>query len=185
MTTETFKNYYRVIDSAGRLIPNSELEFRTDGSKLIFKSTVPIYGMKMDIRDIEHAFVVDRTDSYEDIIYDPHTHTRNLRMQVDCNRTIDCDGTIAVDGYIVNDNQLIPNFDTMIEDTRYYRDTIVDQSLSVINNLKSNHYGYTTRAYLTNHGIERESQLEFYKGFLSHKATVSSINKIVNKNGYF
>ena len=185
VTTETFKNYYRVIDSAGRLIPNSELEFRTDGSKLIFKSTVPIYGMKMDIRDIEHAFVVDRTDSYEDIIYDPHTHTRNLRMQVDCNRTIDWDGTMAVDGYIVNDNQLIPNFDTMIEDTRYYRDTLVDQSLSVINNLKSNHYGYTTRAYLTNHGVERESQLEFYKGFLSHKGTNSSINKIVNNNSNF
>jgi len=184
-TTETFKNYYRVIDSAGRLIPNSELSFRTDGSKLIFKSTVPIYGMKMDIRDIEHAFVVDRTDSYGDIIYDPHTHTRNLRMQIDCNRTIDWDGTMAVDGYIVNDNQLIPNFDTMIEDTRYYRDTLVDQGLSVINKLKSNHYGYTTRAYLTNHGVERESQLEFYKGFLSHKGTNSSIDKIVNNNSNF
>ena len=185
VATETFKNYYRIVDSAGRLIPNSEVDFRTDGSKLIFKSTIPIYGMKMDIRDIEHAFVVDRTDSYGDIIYDPHTHTRNLRMQIDCNRTIDWDGTMAVDGYIVNDNQLIPNFDTMIEDTRYYRDTLVDQSLSVINKLKSNHYGYTTRAYLTNQGVERESQLEFYKGFLSHKGTNSSINKIVNNNSNF
>ena len=185
VTTETFKNYYRVIDSAGRLIPNTELDFHTDGAKLVFTSTVPIYGMKMDIRDIEHAFVVDRTDSYGDIVYDPHTHTRNLRMQIDCNRTIDWDGTMAVDGYIVNDNQLIPNFDTMIEDTRHYRDTLVDQSLSVINKLKSNHYGYTTRAYLTNHGVERESQLEFYKGFLSHKGTNSSINKIVNNNSNF
>jgi hypothetical protein len=185
VSSETFKNYYRVVDASGRLIPNTELTFHTDGSRLTFTSTVPIYGMKIDIRDIEHAFVVDNTDSYGDIIYDSHSHTRNLRMQIDCNRTIDWDGTMSVDGYLVNDNQLIPNFDTMIEETRHYRNTLVDQGLSVINKLKSNHYGYTTRAYLSNHGIERESQLEFYKGFLSHKGTDSSIDKIINNNGNF
>ena len=185
VSSETFKNYYRVVDASGRLIPNTELNFHTDGSRLSFTSTVPVYGIKVDIRDIEHAFVVDRIDSYGDIIYDPHTHTRNLRMQIDCNRTVDWDGTMSVDGYLVNDNQLIPNFDTMIEETRHYRNTLVDQGLSVINKLKSNHYGYTTRAYLSNHGIERESQLEFYKGFLSHKGTDSSIDKIINNNGNF
>jgi len=185
VASETFKNFYRVVDSSGRLIPSTELNFHTDGSKLTFTSNVPIYGMKIDVRDIEHAFVVDRIDSYEDVIYDPHTHTRNLRMQIDCNRTIDWDGTMAVDGYLVNDNQLIPNFDTMIEETRHYRNTIVDQGLSIVNKLKSNHMGYTTRAYLSNHGVERESQLEFYKGFLSHKGTNSSINRIVNNNGNF
>ena len=185
VASETFKNYYRVVDASGRLIPTTEIDFHTDGSKLTFTSTVPVYGMKIDIRDIEHAFIVDRTDSYGDIIYDPHSHTRNLRMQIDCNRTIDWDGTMAVDGYLVNDNQLIPNFDTMIEETRYYRDTLTDQGLSTINKLKSNHYGYTTRAYLSNHGVERESQLEFYKGFLSYKGAVSSINKIINNNGNF
>lgn len=185
VSTETFKNYYRILDASGRRIPTSEVDFHTDGSKLTFASNVPIYGMKMDIRDIEHAFVVDRVDSYGDIIYDPHSHTRNLRMQIDCNRTVDWDGTLTVDGYIVHNDKLIPNFDTMIAETKFYRDTLVDQGLSILNNLKSNQYGYTTRAYLTNHGIERESQLEFYKGFLSHKATVSSINKIVNKNGDF
>ena len=185
VASETFKNYYRVVDASGRLIPTSELTFHTDGSTISFTSNVPIYGMKIDIRDVEHAFVIDRTDSYGDVIYDPHLHNRNLRMQIDCNRTIDWDGTMSVDGYLVNENKLLPNFDTMIEDTRYYRDTLVDQGLSVINKLKSNHYGYTTRAYLTNHGVERESQLEFYKGFLSHKGTDSSIDKIVNNSGNF
>ena len=182
VATETFKNYYRIVDASGRLIPSTEVNFHTDGSKLTFTSNIPIYGMKMDIRDIEHAFVIDRTDSYGDIIYDPHNHNRNLRVQIDCNRTVGWDGTMAVDGYIVHNNELIPNFDTMIAETQYYRDTLVDQGLSIINKLKSNQYGYTTRAYLSNHGIERESQLEFYKGFLSHKGTGSSVNKIVNTN---
>ena len=185
VATETFKNFYRVVDSSGRLIPSTELDFHTDGAKLSFTSNVSIYGMKIDVRDIEHAFVVDRIDSYDDVIYDPHTHTRNLRMQIDCNRTVDWDGTMSVDGYLIHDNKLIPNFDTMIEETRHYRNTIVDQGLSIVNKLKSNHMGYTTRSYLSNHGIERESQLEFYKGFLSHKGTNSSINRIVNKNSNF
>ena len=185
VASETFKNYYRVVDASGRLIPTSELTFHTDGATISFTSNVPVYGMKIDIRDIEHAFIVDRTDSYGDVIYDPHLHNRNLRMQIDCNRTIGWDGTMSVDGYLVNENKLLPNFDTMIEETRYYRDTLVDQGLSVINKLKANHYGYTTRPYLSNSGVERESQLEFYKGFLSHKGTDSSINKIVNNNGNF
>ena len=185
VATETFKNFYRVVDSSGRLIPSTELSFHTDGSKLSFTSNVPIYGMKMDVRDIEHAFVVDRVDSYNDVIYDPHTHTRNLRMQIDCNRTVDWDGTMSVDGYLVHDDKLIPNFDTMIDETRHYRNPLVDQGLSIVNKLKSNHMGYTTRAYLSNHGVERESQLEFYKGFLSHKGTNSSINRIVNNNSNF
>ena len=185
VASETFKNYYRVVDASGRLIPTSELTFHTDGATISFASNVPVYGMKIDIRDIEHAFIVDRTDSYGDVIYDPHLHNRNLRMQIDCNRTIGWDGTMSVDGYLVNENKLLPNFDTMIEETRYYRDTLVDQGLSVINKLKANHYGYTTRPYLSNSGVERESQLEFYKGFLSHKGTDSSINKIVNNNGNF
>jgi len=185
ITSETFKNFYRVIDASGRVIPKTELTIHTDGTKISFTSTVPIYGMKVDIRDIEHAFVVDRVDSYGDIIYDPYTHTRNLRMQIDCNRTVDWDGTMSIDGYIVSNNELIPNFDTMIEETRHYRNTVVDQGISMVNKLKSNHYGYTTRPYLSNHGVERESQLEFYKGFLSHKGTVSSIDKIINNNGNF
>ena len=185
VSTETFKNYYTVVDASGRLISRDNVHFHTDGSKLTFASDVPIYGMKMDIRDIEHAFVIDRIDSYGDIIYDPQNNNRNLRVQVDCNRTIGWDGTMAVDGYIVSDNQLLPNFDTMISETKHYRDTLVDQGLSIINKLKSNQYGYTTRTYLTNHGVERESQLEFYRGFLSHKGTVSSVNRIVNNNSDF
>jgi len=185
VSTETFKNYYTIVDASGRLISRDDVDFHTDGSKLTFKSNIPIYGMKMDIRDIEHAFVIDRIDSYGDIIYDPQNNNRNLRVQVDCNRTIDWDGTMAVDGYIVSDNQLLPNFDTMISETKHYRDTLVDQGLSIINKLKSNQYGYTTRTYLTNHGVERESQLEFYRGFLSHKGTVSSVNRIVNNNSDF
>lgn len=185
VASETFKNYYRVVDASGRLIPTSDLTFHTDGATITFTSNVPVYGMKIDIRDVEHAFIVDRTDSYGDVIYDPHLHNRNLRMQIDCNRTIDWDGTMSVDGYLVSDNKLLPNFDTMVEETRYYRDTLVDQGLSVINKLKANQYGYTARQYLSNNGVERESQLEFYKGFLSHKGTNSSINKIINNNGNF
>ena len=183
--TETHKNFYRVVDASGRLVPNTEIKFYTNGDTITFRSNVPVYGMKMDIQDVEHAFVVDRVDSYGDVIYDPQTHDRNLRMKIDCNRTLDWDGTLTADGYIVYDNKLIPNLETMIDETESYRDTLVDQGLSVINKLKASQIGYSERTYLTNHGVERESQLEFYKGFLSHKGTNSSINRILNNNSNF
>ena len=73
----------------------------------------------------------------------------------------------------------------MISDTKFYRDTMVDQSLSNINLIKASHIGFTPRSYLSNHMIERESQLEFYKGFISDKGTPGSINKIINNNSNF
>jgi hypothetical protein len=182
---ETHKNFYRVVDASGRLIPNSEISFTTDGKAINFRSNVPVYGMKIDIQDVEHAFVVDRVDSYGDIIYDPHMHNRNLRMQIDCNRQSDWDGTLTVDGYLTYGDELIPNFETMAEESKYYRDTLIDQSLEAINGLKGSQIGYNKRAYLSNHGIERESALEFYKGFLAHKGTESSINRIINNNSNF
>ena len=182
---ETNKNFYRVVDEAGRQIPTTEIEFNSANGKITWESRVPIYGIKIDVADIEQAFVVDRIDSYGDVIYDPFTHNRNLRMIVDCNRTSDWDGTLAADGYIVSNNALIPNLETMVSETQFYRDTLVDQSLQNVNNLKANQIGYSPRAYLRNHGIERESQLEFYKGFLAGKSTVSSINRIINNNSNF
>ena len=182
---ETHKNFYRVVDASGRLIPSSAINFTTDGKTINFRSDVPIYGMKIDIRDVEHAFVVDRVDSYNDIIYDPHNHNRNLRMQIDCNRNVDWDGTLTVDGYLTYGDVLIPNFETIAEESKYYRDTLIDQSLDSTNTLKGSQIGYSKRAYLSNHGIERESSLEFYKGFLSHKGTESAINRIINNNSNF
>ena len=182
---ETNKNFYRVLDSVGRQIPNTAIKFYSDGDAIMWESTIPIYGMKIDIVDVEHAYVVDRVDNYGDVIYDPISHNRNLRMIIDCNRTSDWDGTLSADGYIVYQNTLIPNFETMVADSKFHRDTIVDQSLSNVNIIKASHIGFTPRTYLSNHLIERESQLEFYKGFISDKGTYNSLNNIVNNNSNF
>ena len=182
---ETHKNFYRVVNASGRLIPNSEIDFTTNGKTINFRSSTPVFGMKIDVQDVEHAFVVDKVDSFGDVIYDPFLHNRNLRMQIDCNRSANWDGTLGVDGFIPYGDELLPNFETLTSDSKYFRDTLVDQNLEIVNRLKASQIGYTKRDYLRNHGIERESQLEFYKGFLSHKGTNSAINRIVNNNGNF
>lgn len=177
---DTFKNFYRVVDAGGNKISENDIDFYSTGNKLSWKSTLPVYGMMIDITDIEHAFVVDRVDSYNDIIYDPLNHNRNLRMLVDCNRAVDWDGTLSTEGYIVYGNKMVPNFETMIDEIQNYSDTILDQSLESINHLKASQIGFFPREYFDRMGIERESQLEFYKGFLASKGTKESINRLVN-----
>ena len=179
------KNFYRVVDSSGRNIDDANIKFNIDGNGIVWESNVPVYGIKIDIQDIEHAFTVDREDSYGDMIYEPLSHNRNLRMLVDCNRTADWDGTLSIDGYIAAGGKLVPNLETMVGETRYYRDTLVDQSLEIVNRLKESQMGFAPRTYLTNHFIDRETQLEFYKGFLSHKSTKDSVNRIINKRSNF
>ena len=185
ITSNTNKNFYNVVDVDGRQINKDNVKFNMQGGSILWESTVPIYGIKMEIRDIEHAIVIDREDSFGDVIYNPLTHDRNLRMLIDCNRTKNWDGTLAADGYIATNTGLTPNFETMIEDTRYYRDTLVDQSLEIINKLKEGQLSFVPRTYLTNHFIDRESQVEFHKGFLAGKGIKNSIDRIINKNSNF
>ena len=180
VSKETFKNFYRVVDANGEKISENDIKFYSTGNKLTWKSTKPVYGMIIDIADIQHAFVVDREDSYGDTIYDPLNHNRSLRVMVDCNRVVDWDGTMEADGFIVYGNRMVPNFETMIEEIRNYGDTILDQSLENINLLKASQIGFFPREYFTRMGIERESQLEFYKGFITAKGTKDSINRLVN-----
>jgi len=181
----TNKNFYRVVDSSGRQLGKDMVKFNIDGDGIAWEATVPVYGIKIDIQDVEHAFVIDREDSYGDTIYDPLSHNRNLRMLVDCNRTADWDGTLSIDGFLASGGQLLPNIETMVEDTRYYRDTLVDQSLEIINKLKESQLGFAPKMYLTNHFIDRESQVEFHKGFLAGKSTKSSIDRLINKKSNF
>lgn len=180
ITRETYKNYFRVIDEDGNKISDNDIEFFVSGNTISWKSSIPVYSITVDITDVEHAFVVDREDSYGDTIYNPLTHDRNLRMIVDCNRASNWNGTLEVDGHIVYENSMIPNFETMTDEVRYYRDTLVDQSLDALNHLKGSHIGFSPRTYLSNMNMERESQIEFYKGFLSEKGTAASINRLIN-----
>ena len=180
ITRETYKNYFRVIDQDGNKVSDKNIDFFISGNTISWKSSTPIYSMTVDITDVEHAFVLDREDSYGDVIYNPLTHDRNLRMIVDCNRASNWNGTLEVDGHIVFGNEMMPNFETMTDEVRYYRDTLVDQSLDALNTLKASHIGFSPRTYLSNMNMERESRLEFYKGFLSEKGTVASINRLVN-----
>ena len=177
---ETFKNFYRVVDVNGNKISENDIEFYSTGNTLTWKSNTPVYGINIGIQNIEHAFVVDREDSYNDVIYDPAQHNRNLRMLVDCDRAVDWNGTMSVDGYIVYGNKMVPNFETIVNDVLYYRDTLVDQGLENINLLKASQIGFFPRDYFTRMGIERESQLEFYKGFIVGKGSKDSVNKLVN-----
>ena len=185
LASNTNKNFYRVVDSDGRQITKDMITFNIDGDGIAWSSKVPVYGIKIDIQDIEHAFVIDREDSYGDVIFDPLSHNRNLRMLIDCNRTSNWNGTLHADGYIALDDKLLPNLETMVEETRYYRDTLVDQSLEIVNRLKESQLGFSPRMYLTNHFVDRETQVEFYKGFLAGKGTKQSTNRIINKNSNF
>ena len=61
-----------------------------------------------------------------DVIYDPFLHDRNLRMQIDCNKSrILKASTLTVDGYLPYGDELIPNFETLTSDSKYFRDTLV------------------------------------------------------------
>ena len=181
---ETYKNFYRVVDSRVDLSMIIKLHSTLTVTKLHGKVKYP-YGMKIDISDVEHAITFDRVDSYSDVIYDPHFNNRNLRFTLDCNRTSNWDGTLQAEGYIVYGDQMIPNFDTLVEDTRYYRDTMVDQNLEIINRIKARQIGFTQRDYLDNFEVERESQLEFYKGFIAAKGSQQSIASILNNNSNY
>ena len=68
-------------------------------------------------------------------------------MSIDCNRSKNWDGTLSVDGFLVYGDKLVPNFETLTSDSKFFRDTLVDQNLEIVNRLKSSQIGDKTETF--------------------------------------
>ena len=139
-----------------------------------------LYSARFFLTEVEHIIIIDNATIFNDIIYDPLFNIAQQRLRMSAVRARGWQGRFDAPGFIVTENQLLPNYDKLVDQIRYIFD--IDKSSLVQKQWREYGYhniGYQERDYLNQLIISEKSQLNFYQGMIRQKGTASSFNKLL------
>lgn len=173
---------YSILDKYGIAIAPESTATDRDGRMISVEpadlATGGIYFLQVNVSETEHVLIFDNSTSFNDIVYSPLLRARQQRIKFNGFRTNNWYGKMEAPGYLVVDNQLVPNFDTIVESMRYFYDpnyTIDNPSLE---DLGRHLIGYESKSYLDNLEVSNDVQYLFYKGVIRQKGTQQAFDKL-------
>jgi len=180
---ETLSNgVYSILDKSGIAIaPNNTTTDRED--QLISVSPLNlssggIYFLQINVSETEHVLIFDNVTSFNDTIYSPLLRARQQRLRFYGFRSNGWYGKMEAPGYLIIDDQLVPNYDTIVEAMRYYYDPDVTIDNPSLEDLGRHLIGYESKSYLDNLQISNDVQYLFYQGAIRQKGTVQAFDKL-------
>lgn len=155
-------------DRSGPLITVSPVDLSVGG----------IYFLQVNASETEHVLIFDNTTSFNDVVYSPLLRARQQRLRFNGFRSNGWYGKMEAPGYLVIDNQLVPNYDTIVNSMRYYYDpnTVIDNPS--LEDLGRHLIGYESKSYLDNLQVSNDVQYLFYQGAIRQKGTSQSFDKL-------
>jgi hypothetical protein len=180
---ETLTNgVYSILDKYGIAIPPNQTTVERDGRFISVSpsnlSTGGIYFLSVNTSETEHILIFDNTTSFNDIIYSPLLRARQERLRFNGFRSNGWYGKMEASGYLIMDNQLVPNFDTIVNAMRYYYDPNVTIDNPSLEDLGRHLIGYESKSYLDNLQVSNDVQYLFYQGAIRQKGTTQALDKL-------
>ena len=173
---------YSVLDKFGVAIPPTGTSTDRDGRQIsvspIDLSVGGIYFLQINASETEHVLIFDNSTSFSDVIYDPLLRERQARLRFNGSRSNGWYGKMEAPGYLIIDNQLVPNYDTIVNDMRYYYDANVTIDNPSLEDLGRHLIGYESKSYLDNLQVSNDVQYLFYQGAIRQKGTIQAFDKL-------
>ncbi|ASV44155.1 hypothetical protein PBI_SCTP2_140 [Salicola phage SCTP-2] len=176
------KNKITLLDNRSRIITPSENTFNRENDVFQITPQRPIYYARVNVREYEHAMVINNRTIFSDVLYNPLYGIRKERLQVNARKTKDWNGKLEANGYIILDNRLLPNFESSITDLKTINDMDSISTQYIFNTLKYHNIGFENRSYLENINMDEKSQIQFYSGFIRQKGTSEAFQRILRSN---
>ena len=180
---ETLSNgVYSILDKYGVAIPTNETTTDRDGRTIIVApaslTSGGIYFLQVNTSETEHVLIFDNVTSFSDVIYNPLLGVRQQRLRFNGFRSNNWYGKKEAPGYLIIENQLVPNYDTIVDSMRYYYDPDVTIDNPSIEALGRHLIGYESKSYLENLQVSNDVQYLFYQGAIREKGTTQSLEKL-------
>ena len=177
-----YNGVYSILDKYGVAIPPDATVTDREGQKISVSpsdlTTGGIYFLQVTASETEHVLIFDNTTSFNDVIYSPLLRERQQRLRFTGFRSNGWYGKMEAPGYLVIDNQLVPNFDTIVDSMRYYYDPNVTIDNPSIEELGRHLIGYESKSYLDNLEVSNDVQYLFYQGAIRQKGTKQAFDKL-------
>jgi hypothetical protein len=180
---ETLTNgVYSILDKLGVAIaPNNTTVDRAAQSITVSPSNLAtggIFFLQVSATETEHVMIIDNTTSFNDVVYDPLLRARQQRLRFNGFRSNGWYGKMEAPGYLIIDNQLVPNYDTIVDSMRYYYDPNVIIDNPSLEALGRHLIGYESKSYLDNLQVSNDVQYLFYQGAIRQKGTEQALEKL-------
>ena len=137
-----------------------------------------IYFLQVHASEIEHVLIFDNTTSFNDVIYSPLLRSRQQRLRFNGFRSNGWYGKMEAPGYLVISDQLVPNYDTIVNSMRYYYDPDVTIDNPSLEDLGRHLIGFESKSYLDELQVTNDVQYLFYQGAIRQKGTIQAFDKL-------
>lgn len=173
---------YSILDKYGVAIaPKDTATFR-EGQKITVEpvslAAGGIYYLQVNTSETEHILIYDNITSFNDVIYSPLLRARQERLRFNGFRSNKWYGKMEAPGYLILDNQLVPNYDTIVESMRYFYDPNITIDNSSLEDLGRHLIGFDSKDYFDNMRMTPDVQYLFYKGVIKQKGTEQAFTKL-------
>ena len=173
---------YSILDKSGVAIPPSNTVIERTGTSISVSpanlASGGIYYLQVSASETEHVLIFDNFTDFGDTIYNPLLQARQQRLRFNGARSTGWYGKQEAPGYLIIDNQLVPNFDTIVESMRYYYDPDITIDNTSLESLARHLIGYNSKSYLDNLQMSDNVQYLFYQGSIRQKGTVQAFDKL-------
>jgi hypothetical protein len=180
---ETISNgVYSILDKFGVAIAPANTMTDRDGKMISVEpsnlATGGIYYLQVSTAETEHVLIFDNVTNFNDTVYSPLLRARQQRLRFNGFRSNAWYGKMEAPGYLVIADQLVPNFDTIVEAMRYYYDPNVTIDNPSLEDLGRHLIGYESKSYLDNLQLSNDVQYLFYQGAIRQKGTAQAFEKL-------
>jgi len=187
-----FDGEYNVINQNGYQILNNRLTITRDvissenGKTIVeARDDTAIYGLRLYRVEVEHAFVVNNSTNFDDMIYDPVLGIRHSRVIWRGSRTKNWNGKFYAPGFIINGNGVIANFDTVANEIgNYYGPGNVLSNQQQVDTARFN-IGYNKPLWNEVAGLDDDTLFKFIKGTRKYKGTRHALNAFMRNTSLF
>lgn len=180
----TDREQFSIVDHEGVVIDPRECEIERTQDRIVIEPPVgrQIYGVKLYVKEIEHALVFDNLTQFNDVIYNDVLFQKHSRIKLKLIRTLNWTGKLLSEGFIIDGDELLPNLDNMAESMgRYHELGFIPVEKQLYDTSRAM-YGYSEREYLRELDILDEEQFDFYRGMIQSKGTQTSLTQIARSS---
>jgi hypothetical protein len=173
---------YSILDKFGVAIAPNNTSTDREGPMISVAptdlSTGGIFFIQINAAETEHILIFDNVTNFSDVLYDPLLRARQQRLRFNGFRSNGWYGKMEAPGYLIIDDQLVPNYDTIVESMRYFYDPNVTIDNPSLEDLGRHLIGYESKGYLDNLSVSNDVQYLFYQGAIRQKGTKQAFEKL-------
>ena len=143
------------------------------------KQGIGIYGLRLYVKETEHAITLNNKTIFNDTIYNTLLAQRQPRVKLSTVKSLNWKGKLEADGFIINGTSLINNFEKSVKDTLNFYDVDAEKVDTDFRDAAMHLIGYQERQYLTNLGLSKRNQIKLYQGMIKQKGTNNAVDRLL------